>query len=164
MEYCPYLSPYLGLIYAGFWRRAIAAVIDAVLIVFASFVLGLLLSPFLLAAPASLERYFASEYLSVILMVVYLTMGWLYFAGFESSESQATIGKTAVGILVTDVRGERIGFGRATLRYLAKLVSLLLLGAGFLVMLRHPRRQTLHDRAAKTVVIVHLQSPLIGPG
>jgi uncharacterized RDD family membrane protein YckC len=30
-------------------------------------------------------------------------------------------------------------------------------------MLRHPRKQALHDRIAGTVVIINLSSPLIGP-
>ncbi|MGI6206690.1 MAG: RDD family protein [Anaerolineae bacterium] len=163
MQYCPYLSPYLGLIFAGFWRRLIAAVVDLLLVLFASFVLVLIVSPVLLAAPASLERFFASEYVSFALVGAYLVLGWLYFAGFEASESQATIGKTALGIMVSDLRGDRVGFGRASLRYLGKLISLLTLGIGFLIMLRHPRKQALHDRIAGTVVIINLSSPLIGP-
>ena len=55
-------------------------------------------------------------------------LGWAYFAGMESSERQATLGKSAMGIYVTDLNGQRITFLRATGRYFAKILSGLLLG------------------------------------
>src|SRR5207247_1090702 len=51
---------------------------------------------------------------------------WLYFAILESTKG-ATLGKMALGIVVTDMRGNRISFGRASGRYFAKIISSLLL-------------------------------------
>lgn len=161
--YCPYMSPDFGLIPAGFIRRTIAAVVDQVLVVFAGFVLALIASPLLLAAPSRLTELFAEGRAGLLMAVGYLLIGWLYFAGLESSEGQATIGKVMTGIMVCDLQGERISFWRAGLRYLAKWLSLLTLGIGYLIMLRHPRRQALHDRIARTVVTVQLESPIVGP-
>ncbi len=162
--YCPYLSPDFGLIPAGFWRRTIAAAIDQVLVLFAGFVLALMASPLLLAAPSRLADFFTGDRAGLIIGAAYLVLGWLYFASLEASEGQATIGKTMTGIMVTDLQGEPISFWRASLRYLAKLLTVLTLGVGYLIMLRHPRRQALHDRLSGTVVTVHLDSPIVGPG
>jgi len=161
--YCPYLSPDFGHIPAGFWRRTIAAVIDQVLVLFAGFVLALLASPLLLAAPSRLSEFVSGGRAGLIVGAGYLVVGWLYFAGLEASEGQATIGKVMTGIVVADLRGDPISFWRASLRYLGKLLSILTLGIGFLIMLRHPRRQTLHDRLTGTLVVLNLDSPLIGP-
>ncbi len=161
--YCPYMSPDFGLIPAGFTRRAIAAVVDQVLVFFAGFVLALLVSPLLLAAPDRMARLLVGGNSGLAVVVGYLLVGWLYFAGLEASEGQATIGKVMTAIIVSDLKGERITFWRASLRYLAKLLSILTLGVGFLMMLRHPRKRTLHDRLSGTVVAVHLESPIVGP-
>ena len=163
MSYCPYMSPNFGAIPAGFWRRAIAAVVDQVLVAFAGFVLGLMASPLLLAAPQRVETLLGDGRLELIVLGGYLLVGWIYFAGFESSEGQATIGKTITGTIVCDLQGGHISFWRASLRYLAKFLSILTLGIGFFIMVRHPRRQALHDRVAKTVVAIHLDSPIVGP-
>jgi uncharacterized RDD family membrane protein YckC len=54
--------------------------------------------------------------------MTWLVVAWLYFAVMESSAWQATIGKRIVGASVMDLTGERINFGRASIRYLAKLL------------------------------------------
>ncbi|HSK71808.1 MAG TPA: RDD family protein [Pyrinomonadaceae bacterium] len=47
---------------------------------------------------------------------------WLYYAIFESSERQATMGMRLLGLRVTGLNGERISFGRALLRTVVKLI------------------------------------------
>jgi uncharacterized RDD family membrane protein YckC len=71
----------------------------------------------------------------------------------ESSAKQATVGKMALGIIVTDLDGRRIGFGRATGRYFAKILSALTLGIGFLMAGFTERKQALHDMVASCLVI-----------
>jgi uncharacterized RDD family membrane protein YckC len=78
---------------------------------------------------------------------------WLYFAFFESSGRQATPGKSALGLIVAGPDSRKIGFGRASIRFAAKLVSGMFLGLGFLMALVTQRRQALHDLAAETVVL-----------
>jgi len=78
---------------------------------------------------------------------------WLYYTLLEASPKQATIGKFTLGLEVTDVRGNRIGFGQANLRYFSKLASVLPLCLGFLLILQSRRKQMLHDYIAQTVVI-----------
>jgi uncharacterized RDD family membrane protein YckC len=79
--------------------------------------------------------------------------GWFYAAGLESSPRQATIGKRWMGLKVTDARGERLTFGRATGRYAAKYLSALPCFLGFILALFSSRGLALHDRVAGTRVV-----------
>jgi uncharacterized RDD family membrane protein YckC len=120
--------------YAGFWRRFAAIIIDGIILGIVGAVLG-----------AALGRSLGSSLNTLI--------GWLYFALMESSERQATLGKMALGIYVTDVEGRRISFAKATLRYFAKILSTLILFIGFIMAAFTARKQALHDMIANTLVL-----------
>ncbi len=79
--------------------------------------------------------------------------GWLYGAGLESSTAQATVGKRWMGIKVTDVHGERLGFLRATGRCAAKYLSALPCFLGFMAALFNSRGLALHDWLSGTRVV-----------
>jgi len=81
-------------------------------------------------------------------------MNWLYCALLESGAGQATIGKRALGIKVTDADGNRISFGRATGRHFAKIISAMTIFIGYLMVLWDSRRQALHDKIAETLVVM----------
>jgi len=83
----------------------------------------------------------------------FFLVAWLYFALLESSSHQATVGKLACGLRVTDERGKRIGFGRATGRHFGMLLCWLTLGVGFLMVAWTRRKQGLHDLLARTLVV-----------
>jgi uncharacterized RDD family membrane protein YckC len=78
---------------------------------------------------------------------------WLYFAGLESSSKQATLGKMALRLAVTDLNGGQLSFGRASVRFWAKILSALPLGIGFLMTLVGEKKQGLHDVIAGSVVV-----------
>ena len=80
-------------------------------------------------------------------------LGWLYFALCESSAWQATIGKLALGIRVTDLQGRRISFLRALGRYGAKFISAIILCIGFIMVAFTRRKQGRHDLIAGTLVL-----------
>lgn len=82
-----------------------------------------------------------------------LLVGWLYFAFMESSARQATRGKMVIRARVTDEHGGRISFRQATLRYFAKAISALILCVGFVMIAFTERRQGLHDKIARTLVV-----------
>ncbi|PRY12675.1 RDD family protein [Pontibacter ummariensis] len=87
-------------------------------------------------------------------LLLYLPLfHWLYFTFLESSPKQATIGKFTLGLKVTDLRGKRISFAQANLRYFSKLLSVAPLCLGLLLILTTRRSQTLHDYIARTVVV-----------
>ena len=76
----------------------------------------------------------------------------VYFALLESSERQATFGKMALGLKVTDLNGNRISFGQAVGRNLAKYISLVTLLIGYIMAGFTERKQALHDMIASTLV------------
>ena len=66
---------------------------------------------------------------------------------------QATLGKKAMGLIVTNEHGARIGFGRATGRYFGKILSALILLVGYIMAAFTERKQALHDMIASTLVL-----------
>jgi uncharacterized RDD family membrane protein YckC len=84
--------------------------------------------------------------------IVFVAVG-LYYSVMESSPWQATLGKRALGLQVTDLQGRRISFGRATGRYFAKIVSGLTLSIGYLMAGFTRRKQALHDIIAECLVV-----------
>jgi uncharacterized RDD family membrane protein YckC len=93
-----------------------------------------------------------AAYLTAILVI--LILQWLYYALMESSNKQATLGKLALGIVVTDLSGGRISFGRATGRYFGKIISGLILYIGFIMAGLTEKKQALHDIMASCLVVL----------
>jgi uncharacterized RDD family membrane protein YckC len=93
-----------------------------------------------------------AAYLVAILLIV---IGqWLYYALMESSSKQATLGKLALGIVVTDLGGNRVSFGRATGRYFGKIVSGMIMCIGYIMAGFTERKQALHDIMASCLVVL----------
>jgi uncharacterized RDD family membrane protein YckC len=83
-----------------------------------------------------------------------LVLGWLYYAGMESSEHQGTLGKMALGLVVTDINGQRLSFGRASGRFFARIItSFVPLGIGFIMAGFTEKKQALHDMIASCLVL-----------
>ena len=87
------------------------------------------------------------------IVVISAVLKWLYYALLESSSWQATLGKMALGLQVTDLEGRRIGFGRATGRFFAKIISGIILYIGFIMAGFTEKKQALHDMIAGTLVV-----------
>jgi uncharacterized RDD family membrane protein YckC len=133
--------------YAGFWRRVAALILDGL-------VLGIVTVPLNLALGGGNDLGSNSGmYYSPEASGIGTALGWLYYALMESSAKQATLGKMALGIIVTDLEGRRIGFGKATGRHFAKILSALILGIGFLMVAFTQRKQGLHDILAGALVV-----------
>lgn len=130
--------------YASFWQRAIAFLIDsAILYIINTLVSGIFQ---LSTSITDVKDLLVSCLISIVI-------GWTYYSIQESSSKRATLGKRAVGLQVTDINGEQISFWRATGRYFSAYLSALLLFVGYLMMPFTPKRQTLHDLIAGTIVI-----------
>ena len=126
--------------HAGFWRRFVAWIIDTVIIYAAYFLMTGL--------------FFITGGYSFVFSILSIAIIWLYYSIMESSSTQATLGKMALGIVVTDMSGNRVSFGRATGRYFAKIISGLILNIGFLMIAFTEKKQGLHDILADTLVEV----------
>jgi uncharacterized RDD family membrane protein YckC/Tfp pilus assembly protein PilE len=133
-----------GLLYAGFGERAAAAIADGLI----AYVCSL---PFVIPATMIME---SSLGVAVLLQLCGAVVVWLYYALQESGQKRATLGKRWLGLQVWQLNGyTQIGFGRATGRYFAKILSALLLMAGYLMQPFTQRKQALHDKIAGVVVI-----------
>ena len=131
--------------YAGFGRRLAAWVIDTVLLG----IVSLIISVIIVGGDAD----DASRGAQVAVNTIAFAIAWGYYAGMESSTKQGTLGKMILGIVVTDVDGQRITFMRATGRHFAKIISGLLLFIGYLMVIWTARKQGLHDIMAGTLVV-----------
>ena len=134
-------APAIVPMYAGFWRRVAANILDGLVLIIPNLVLTFLLGNGTAGLLAQL---------AVLL---------LYYALMHSSASQATVGKRAFGMKVTDLEGERIGFLRALLRVPALWLAALLLGVGLLMAAFTRRKQGLHDMICGTLVVNRIASP-----
>jgi uncharacterized RDD family membrane protein YckC len=120
---------------AGFWQRFFAALIDGILLAIVNFIIGRIVSH---------GGYYA---LSTII-------DWAYFTALEGSERGASVGKMALGIRVLDFeRGGRLGYGRALIRTVAKILSTIPIFLGYLWMLWDREKRTWHDKIAGAVVV-----------
>jgi len=90
---------------------------------------------------------------SLMLWLVIGAAAWLYFALMESSSKQATLGKMALSIIVTDMNGNRLTFGRATGRYFGKIISGMILMIGYIMAGFTEKKQALHDIIAGCLVV-----------
>lgn len=77
----------------------------------------------------------------------------LYYSLMESSKFQASVGKMAMGIKVTDLNGDRISFGKAFLRSFGKLISSMVMYIGYIMAAFTDKKQALHDMIASTLVV-----------
>ena len=82
--------------------------------------------------------------LSAALAITIVT--WFYYALMESSATQGTLGKMALGLIVTDLYGRRISFARASGRFFGKFITgLIPLFIGYLMIAFAEKKQALHD-------------------
>lgn len=142
-------------VYAGFWLRAIAYLIDSIIlgIVVSITILG----PLIRHAGLSLDNpwvIFTNTNRQVIAINLLMIMAsWLYWALLESSRWQATLGKKLLGLYVTDLQGKPITFARASGRYFGKLISSFTLLVGYFMAGFTEKKQALHDMLASCLVL-----------
>jgi len=147
--------------YAGFWIRFLAVFIDGLVLSVPMCVVwgivagvGAAATGGAAAAPRDVGPGMGVAFFFVYAFayIFHIAATWLYFALFESSRWQATLGKRAVGIMVTDMAGRRLSFARATGRYFASWISGMILNIGYIIGAFTERKQTLHDMIAGTLV------------
>jgi uncharacterized RDD family membrane protein YckC len=154
--------------YAGFWLRVAACIIDSILLSFIQFILVLPVMGFFGFAGLKAAEDLDAEGMSddemlgfaagmigsmLIIWLIFILVQWLYYALMESSSRQATVGKLAVGIVVTDMNGGRVSFLRASGRFFGKIISSAILCIGYLMAGFTEKKQALHDMIASTLVI-----------
>ena len=137
--------------YAGFWLRFCAAIIDGIVVniigIIAGFAIGLSIG--IIVGDAETAQALAG----VLGSIAGIVIAWLYCSFMESSPKQATLGKQALGIKVTNLDGKPISFFNATGRHFAKYLSILILLIGYIMAAFTSKRQALHDMVAGSLVL-----------
>jgi uncharacterized RDD family membrane protein YckC len=141
------------IVYAGFWRRFAARIIDHLIVYIPIYFLAILV----VGGAAGLTRIESGDAAPALLIsMVYLlplVANFFYFSMMESSVWQATVGKRALGIKVTDADGRRLDFAQAAGRWFAAALSYLTLYVGFAMAGLTDRKRALHDMVASTLVV-----------
>ena len=150
--------------YAGFWLRVLAYLIDSV-VIGVGFVALLIPLIFLTGLGGLISRLHPDEDTNdlgafVIAGLIFLgatlslVVTWLYHALMESSEWQATLGKRALGLVVTDMAGQRISFGRSTGRHFSKIITNMVPAfIGYFMAGFTQKKQALHDMIAGCLIL-----------
>ena len=159
----PLAPPPLPRQYAGFWIRFGAIILDGLL---SYIVVGLPLQIFqksILPPPptnpqdynAAMAYFEAAMPLILMFTFIHIIVDMLYYSIMESSTRQATLGKMACGLVVTDLQGDRISFGQAIGRYFAKsfISTFFTLCIGLMMAGWTEKKQALHDMICGTLVV-----------
>lgn len=148
------IVPSPTIVYAGFWKRVVASLLDGVILFIPSVILqAIFLSSIIVPLLALIhirDMKIAGEIYNIISYIVF----WPYYALMESSSKQGTLGKMIMRIAVTDESYKQISFKQASGRYFAKFLSGILLMSGFIMVAFTKKKQGLHDLLAGTYVIV----------
>ncbi|WP_208345301.1 RDD family protein, partial [Aetokthonos hydrillicola] len=107
--------------YANFFKRFVAILIDGIVLIIFDFV------------AFGRPNETVNSQAAVVYNILIIICNWLYFAIMESSRLQSTLGKSLLGITVTNTHGNRISFGQATARYFAKVLWFLIFIVGVLI-------------------------------
>lgn len=140
-----------GVQYAGFWRRYLAFLIDMIL----SLVLGTsAIAVVGLALPPSVSQS------PLVVGLLMLAMQGGYFILLDASSYKGTVGKRLLKLRVTDLKGQRLSRLQAAARTGAKAMSAATFGVGFVLIATTRKKQGLHDKVAKCLVLRKANEPL----
>lgn len=134
---------------AGPWDRWFAYILDFLLVFLILLIAAI---PLVMLFPNNPSGMF------FIFIPLILVVSWLYFAVFEAGDHEATPGKRALKIFVTDDYGKRLSLGHSLGRSFFKILltlspfSLLTLLNG-IVISSSARSKGLHDHLAHTIVV-----------
>lgn len=140
-----------GLSYAGFWIRVGAKLLDGLILGLPLVVVVVLVTIPLVHHPAPAPARIGLLPLLVQLGFFFVLMAYqIFFLGRYG----ATPGKMICKLRVVTADGNRIGYGRATGRFFAEMLSCMICDIGYLlVAFDSPQKRALHDHLCGTRVI-----------
>jgi uncharacterized RDD family membrane protein YckC len=146
------------IVYAGFWRRCGALIIDQMIlglgfyaVIFVVVIAAAVAGAWKGMPQDQAQAWFYMAYFGAL--ACYYIIAALYYSLQESSAYQATLGKRALGIKVTDAQGRRLTRKHALGRWFATSLSYITLYIGFLLAGFSARKRALHDMVADTLVV-----------
>ena len=151
--------------YAEWWQRAIAYIIDGFIVAVPAIIIMFVAGIGLAASSTKVDEFgnlransvgIAGFFLSIALIFI---VGILYRVLLEGGARGQTVGKMAMKIAVKDANnGGSIGYGRAFVRWLVASVLWFAFYLPGIIDLLFPlwdaKKQTIHDKAASSVVVL----------
>jgi uncharacterized RDD family membrane protein YckC len=140
--------------YATFWQRLAAHLIDQAAIIAAAWFVGRAFGALLggvVSISGAPPAWNVMSYAGALLVAAFTS--FLFEVVWTGSHLQATPGKLALQLKVTDVGGKPLGFAHAFGRYLLKGVSSTVFCTGFLMQPYTAKKQALHDLLAGTLAV-----------
>jgi uncharacterized RDD family membrane protein YckC len=140
--------------YAGFWIRVAARIIDG-LIIGVPLVIILFIVMIPIAGTASKQGSQDSilpAFIIPIFQVLVIVVEMVYEIFFLGKYG-ATPGKMACSIKVVTADGDRFGYGRATGRFFAYLLSRFTCYIGYIIVAFDGQKRALHDYICNTRVV-----------
>ena len=132
--------------YGGFWIRAVAYIIDAILLSIVSAILSIPLAVDYNDLNSASAR--GSNAIELVLSAIYFILLWTYMG--------ASLGQRIFGLRVVDATtGQPIGLGKAALRWLGLILSFFVCLIGVIWVAFDARKQGWMDKIAGTVVLHH---------
>lgn len=138
--------------YAGFWKRVAAYLIDYVLVMVCNYLIAFFIG-FAAAKLLNLQTDDVPHAVALAALLIVLGFVLVYYVYAESSPWQATVGKRIMGIKVTDEHGRRISFWRSLGRRAAMAISSFTFLIGYMMCGWTARKQCLHDKIAGCLVV-----------
>lgn len=146
-----------GRVYAGFWIRALATLIDDVIVMIFSLVmtlLGLFVIFILMKPAATFGEAFTGGFIQTVNFAAMMCVSIPYYIGFHWRMG-ATPGKRMLKIrVVREFDDGSLSLGRSAARYFSQILSAIPFGIGYLMAAWNPKKQALHDTIASTVSII----------
>ncbi|MFY0652196.1 MAG: RDD family protein [Cyclobacteriaceae bacterium] len=153
--------------YAGFWMRFVAVIIDGIVL---SILQNIIILPILGAIGLSalvsvnfdLSMMTEEDILEMLpaimsgigsMILISGLISILYYSIMEASKLQATLGKLALGIKVTDENGGNLGIVKCLIRQVGKYISSFIFMIGYIMAGFTEKKQALHDMMAGALVV-----------
>ncbi|GAB2694309.1 hypothetical protein GCM10027037_17270 [Mucilaginibacter koreensis] len=136
---------------AGFWWRLLAYFIDYAIIIVLIVIFAIGFSMLWVLTGHQYQE--SGEGNDALLKLIGVVAMIVYHSVCEATPMQGGIGKYICRLAVVNAEGKRENFGQALSRNVGKVLSSLMLGIGFLMILWTDYKQGWHDQLAKTYVI-----------
>ena len=131
-----------------FLFRLLAFIVDSIIILILAELVYFIGIPFFHSHTTDIFGVKINMYLTRFGPIV----SWLYHSIFECSNIQATPGKYFLKLKVSDIMNQKANFAQTTLRHFSKIVSLILLGSGYIMIFFNKNHQCLHDYISSTII------------
>lgn len=134
--------------YAGFWIRFVAAMVDGIILSIATNLFTVLIV--LALGISNIDNPAVMIFTGIISFIA----PFVYHILMVYKNEGSTLGKMMVGIKVISSSPEQLSLGNIILREtIGKIISSVILLAGYIMIAFTEKKQGLHDMIAKTVVV-----------